>query len=247
MCVPEPGLESSPGQENQKTDLHAMFERLKLTERVRSSLDRNQVKREITALWSEYGPIPAEFLEDSLKTGVDGNTIKWANVVIGNIRKWISYDSLERESFRDATAEEREQEETRKNIKKWEEREKAEAEKKKAKADSGKIYSKFNGAERVKCPDGVYRDAAQPAENGAGRPATEILAEMGMRPDPAPPREKTPEEIQAKKDRRKQIALANLQAKKTKEIDDAVARYIRTYRDWETDRKSTRLNSSHRL
>ena len=35
------------------------------------------------------------------------------------------------------------------------------------------------------------------------------------------------------------------QSQQAQQINDVTSRHIGTYRDWETDRKSTRLNSSH--
>ena len=42
------------------------------------------------------------------------------------------------------------------------------------------------------------------------------------------------------------VAFTNVDAKAAASIKEIVDHYLH-YRDWETDRKSTRLNSSHRL
>ena len=55
------------------------------------------------------------------------------------------------------------------------------------------------------------------------------------------------ESSQAEEENEEASNLLNDLRAEFKRITDGVKRITKTYRDWETDRKSTRLNSSHRL
>lgn len=132
-----------------------------LKNHVKNGIHRIEIEKEIKQACQEFGPIPAGFIIDCLKT-LNGETNHPVKVVAKEISKWKNYDHELRSRFSDVTPQERFE-----NLDK-----------------PPKVVSRFNGAERVKCADGVWRDKASQIPNGAHRPVEEVLHEMGIRRRP---------------------------------------------------------------
>lgn len=132
-----------------------------LKKHVKNGIHRIEIEEEIKQACQEFGPIPAGFIIDCLKT-LNGETNHPVKVVAKEISKWKNYDHELRSRFSDVTPQERLE----------------------SLDKPPKVVSHFNGAERVKCTDGVWRDKASEIPNGAHRPVEEVLYEMGIRRRP---------------------------------------------------------------
>ena len=95
-------LDGLPGQETQAA-LESMLDQLQglIKQQIPLKIEQIRIVQEIRNLWAKYGAIPAEFLAESLQSGINEQTTHRTAIITRNLSKWGVYNKDQRAVFGD--------------------------------------------------------------------------------------------------------------------------------------------------